>query len=82
MSWREGKTYNIASTLFEGVRPLKFFGDLHLVWLESVVHMFYNDEQTMLTDNRSYQQGDLIGLRDEDIISSAEGRGRSGGFPY
>jgi hypothetical protein len=44
--------------------------------------MFYSVEQSKMTDNLDYEEGDLVGLRDEDIISAEEGRGRSGGFPY
>jgi hypothetical protein len=82
MAWREGKTYDVESTLFEDVQALKYFGDLCLAWLGVEVHMFYSAEKSQLSENPAYKEGDLIGLRDEDIISAVEGQGRSGGFPY
>ena len=82
MKWRDGKTYDVETTVFEGAQSLKYFGELHLPWHPADVHMFYSVEQSKMTDNLNYEEGDLIGLRDEDIISAEEGRGRSGGFPY
>lgn len=82
MEWRVGKTYNVETTVFEEVQALKFFGDLQLAFLDVEVHLFYSAEQSQMTDNLDYEEGDLVGLRDEDIISAEEGRGRSGGFPY
>jgi len=82
MEWREGKTYNVETTVFEGVQALRYFGDLQLPFLDVEVHVFYSEEQSRVTDNLDYEEGDLVGLRDEDIISAEEGEGRSGGFPY
>jgi hypothetical protein len=82
MDWRPGKTYNVESSTFDGSLALRYYGDLFLPWLGATVHLFYSDEKSQLTENVNYTEGDLIALRDEDIVSATEGRGRSGGFPY
>jgi hypothetical protein len=82
MEWRDGKTYNVRSTHSDEIYALRYFGDLYLAWLEITVHLFYTDEKSALTENVNYQEGDLIALRDEDIVEATEGKGRSGGFPY
>ena len=60
MAWEVGQTYEIEANQFDGSLTLAYIGEINLEWTFEDVHVFRT------------QDGNLLGLRNEDITSATK----------